>query len=360
MTHHQTGAALLLRQLNPASATDEELTATHRFLTRMRAEAWPHDPPRALQAILDSYRSLSIFSDLSFTIWQAWDGFEVVGEAFVQIGHYPDNRHLLNFTLSIRPEYRRQGLGTALLSRTVEVAQREGRRLLLTETDSMAPAGDAFAERAGFRRGLATHFNQLELSELDDSLLYRWQEQGLARASAFELGFWGGALPEEVIEEAAALYQIMNTEPRDTLDVEDDVVTPSQLRQGEAYDKARKVERWVFYLRDRASGQLVGFTSVSYNPENPALIEQLGTGVLPAYRGLGLGKWLKAAMLLKVLHERPQVKRIRTGNADSNAAMLGINRALGFKPYKAETVWQADLKALLAYLRSRPDGVVPF
>lgn len=149
----------------------------------------------------------------------------------------------------------------------------------------------------------------------------------------------------------------MNTEPRDALEFDDVVITPEELRQGEAYDAARKVERWVLYLRHRESGQLVGFTSLSYNPQNPELVKQLDTGVLTAYRGLNLGKWLKAAMLLKVLHDKPQVKRVRTGNADSNAAMLGINRALGFKPYKARTVWQADLKGVLAYLQSRLEGV---
>ena len=55
--------------------------------------------------------------------------------------------------------------------------------------------------------------------------------------------------------------------------------------------------------------------------------------MLPKYRGHGLGKWLKAAMLEKVLAERPAVKFVRTGNADENVPMLKINHALGFKPY---------------------------
>ncbi len=210
MTRQQFTTAPSLKQLDPSSAPDNQLAATHRFLTRMRAEAWPQDPPRSLQATLDSYRSFSVFSSIAITIWQAWDGFEVVGEAFVQVGYYPDNRHLLDFTLQVHPEYREQGLGTALLSKAVEVAQQEERRLLLTETDSMVPAGDTFAERAGFRRGLATHYNQLELAGVNRSLLHRWQAQGQVRVGEFELGFWGGAIPEEVIEEAAALFQVLN------------------------------------------------------------------------------------------------------------------------------------------------------
>ncbi|MEM7738359.1 MAG: GNAT family N-acetyltransferase, partial [Deinococcota bacterium] len=60
--------------------------------------------------------------------------------------------------------------------------------------------------------------------------------------------------------------------------------------------------------------------------------------------------WLKAAMIQRVLSERPAIKHIDTGNANSNAAMLAINQQLGFKPYKSETVWQLDISRLRAYL----------
>ena len=73
----------------------------------------------------------------------------------------------------------------------------------------------------------------------------------------------------------------------------------------------------------------------------------------PKFRGHGLGKWLKAAMLLKVLAERPDVTLVRTGNADMNVPMLKINHALGFKPYIAHTVWQLDTAAVGAKLVNR-------
>jgi len=77
------------------------------------------------------------------------------------------------------------------------------------------------------------------------------------------------------------------------------------------------------------------------------------TGVFPQYRNHGLGRWLKAAMLDKVLKERPQVLFVRTGNADSNAAMLKINTELGFKPYRAECLWQVEVQKVMEYLQKK-------
>jgi len=61
--------------------------------------------------------------------------------------------------------------------------------------------------------------------------------------------------------------------------------------------------------------------------------------VQPNYRGHGLGKWLKAVMLTRVLLEKPDVHYVRTGNAEANVPMLRINHALGFGPQMAEVVW---------------------
>ncbi len=77
------------------------------------------------------------------------------------------------------------------------------------------------------------------------------------------------------------------------------------------------------------------------------------TGVRLPYRGRGLGKWLKATMLLKVREEFPQVRVVVTGNATSNAPMLSINERLGFRPYREGLLAQITLKALTTYLEKR-------
>ena len=104
--------------------------------------------------------------------------------------------------------------------------------------------------------------------------------------------------------------------------------------------------------RERASGLFAGFTEVTWHPNRPEILYQEGTGVLPEFQNRGLGRWMKAAMLDQVLGERPQIRRVRTGNADSNAPMLKINIELGFKPYISVRVWKVALTQVEAYLDS--------
>src|SRR5215831_3939024 len=49
---------------------------------------------------------------------------------------------------------------------------------------------------------------------------------------------------------------------------------------------------------------------------------------------IGLGKWLKAAMLDHLRRAHPDTIWISTENAGSNAPMLSINRALGYRLHR--------------------------
>ena len=111
------------------------------------------------------------------------------------------------------------------------------------------------------------------------------------------------------------------------------------------------------YAREMATGDIAGYTQVFWSRYRPQELWQGATGVLPQYRNRGLGRWLKAAMLEKVLRDRPQVRYVRTGNADSNAPMLKINYELGFKPRKAWTTWQVEVDRVMEYLASRSELV---
>jgi GNAT superfamily N-acetyltransferase len=87
----------------------------------------------------------------------------------------------------------------------------------------------------------------------------------------------------------------------------------------------------------------VGFTQVSVSADDPAVGYQQDTLVLREHRGHGLGLRLKAANALLLLDTLPAVKTIRTWNADDNAPMLSVNRALGYVVDGYSREWQKVL-----------------
>ncbi len=340
--------AIEIKVFDPQKASESEFAALNTFNNRIRAEGWPEDPPKEVEETIRGLRSIPPFWEMS--LWAVWRADEIVATGEVDIHRTEDNRHLAWFEIAVLPELRRRGIAKRLLKLVAEVARKENRRLLMTSTDSAIPAGEAFMKRLGARLGIVSGTNQLNLADLDRELLRQWQER--APKTEFELGLWEGPYPEEDLDAVVALLEVMNTAPRDNLEMEDWHWTAEQLRQREASLAQRKTERWTMYAREIKTGRLAGYTEVFWGPFEPETLYQGDTGVFPQYRNQGLGRWLKAAMLEKVLRDRPQVKRVRTGNANSNAPMLKINYELGFKPYKSWSTWQVELDRVLEYLAS--------
>jgi GNAT superfamily N-acetyltransferase len=333
-------------------ASPSEYAALNRHTNRLRLEQLPDDPPVPLAETIQNLQNIPSFVDIK--LWAAWnaDQSEMVALGQVVILRVEENKHLAQFDITVAPEYRLQGLGRRLLGRIAEVAGQEERRLLMTSSDDRIPGGAAFMLRLGAQKGLEGHTNQLRIADLDNNLIDQWSARGRKNLHDFDLGFWDGAYPEEQLPEIAELTDLTNQQPFGDLEIEEMHMTPEQLRQVEQNIFARGSQRWTFYIVDRANGKFAGYTETLWNPNRPEILLQEMTGVFPQYRNRGLGRWLKAAMLEKVLKERPQVKYVRTGNADSNAAMLKINTELGFKPYTAKTLWQVELQNILHYLQS--------
>ncbi len=277
------------------------------------------------------------------------EGGVILGRVDSYVMPGDDNPHLMQVSLAVHPDYRRQGIGRRLLGIAVEEAQRRNRSLIIDQTYSTVPAGEHFARRTGARRGLEAAINQLVIAEVDRDRIKGWLAS--APTATFELSFLEGPYPEEIVPAMVDLINVMqNDQPRDNLEMEDMHMTPEFLREMEKMQLATGGKRWTVIVRDRSSGDFAGYSEITWHPNRPQIVNQQGTGVFPRFRGHGIGRWLKAAMIERILMERPEVQYIRTGNANSNAPMLRINQEMGFHTYYSLCVWQIETDALLRYL----------
>ncbi len=331
------------------TGTDAEYAALAEFRNAIRRERLPEDPPIPLSEHVAGWRTMPEREVIKMWLARTPEG-RVIAEGGVHFERVPENRHLVHFEVMVLPEFRRQGWGRALFAHLVEVPLQEGRTLMMTTTRSHMPGAEVL-ERVGAVKGLTAHTNQLEIKDLPTGLLESWIQRAGERAQGFELGFWEGLFPEEDLEAICTLIEVMNTAPRSE-NVEDWRLTPEQLRDWQLQNKATGEENATAYVRDRSTGRLVGYTELFWNPNRPTILQQSGTGVFPEMRGFGLGRWLKAANLLRALERWPSVLKVRTGNADVNRAMLSINHEMGFKPYLASTEWELSLERALAYVKN--------
>lgn len=341
---------------DPVNASHGELLALHGFNDLVLAELDPDGRRPSAASTIRSHRSISALTDIDVYMWVVWDGPAIVAHASAEIVHRPENPHALQLSpIRVLPEYRRQGLATALLARILELAVQHEKRLLLNTTDSRVPAGDSFAVAIGAEPGGQGQVFELELARIEDAEMQAITEVGSMRAPGYEVGFWPGQYPDSELEGVAALKQAMNTIPTAGIDIDltERVTTPMQLRDREAYLFDGGSARWTVFARHTRSRELAGFTEIIWNRENPENLMQGETGVLPKHRGRGLALWMKAAMIREVLRSHADAKRIRTTNATRNETMLRINRSLGFRPTWTDREWQARIECVQNYLDSR-------
>lgn len=339
-----------LQRFNPASASDSYFQARLDCLNRYRQEASPDDAPTTLAISIANAKGWAVFSDTHVEVWDLWLGNTIAAELFMSWSS-SENKHINFAGLRVLAPHRRQGYAKLLLEKLLAVSLTQQHRLVIGDTTSFIPAGETFARQLGANPGLKTQVNQLLFTDVNTERLESWLTLAeSAHLQDFELGSWT-FYPEAELEAIAVMVETMtNDEPSGDLDIEEERITADFLRETETYFRRRGDKPLRLYLRHKPTNQLAGYTEVILRVDNPDRFSQGDTGVMPEYRGRGLAKWLKAAMIEHIRQNYPAVRSIRTNNANMNGAMLTINRALGFQPYASYTSWQLSVDTLEAYL----------
>ena len=302
------------------------------------------------------------------------------------------------FTVEVLPEFRRQGVGSALAARLESLADAENRPNRVVYAVSPEPAGAvptgavpsgdqldpsgagpaepdpaepvqpppaAGAEAA--RLAAPTGFGSVPLNNPEVLFLlhrgYRLEqvERGsrlplpvdparlteLARAASERAGddytivSWIGRTPERWLEDFAMLYTRMSTDaPTAGLEEPEDVWTVQRLIADQDAGATGPRTALVTAALHRPSGHLTGFTELSVPSGAGRAASQEDTLVLREHRGHRLGMMLKVANLQLLEQTFPLVPAVITFNAEENRYMLEVNETLGFVPIGYEGAWR--------------------
>ena len=335
---------------DPRGLTDEQIAESWRLQDAIRAEFYPEEPAGELNAVIAATRAMP-------ARWGVWRlrvhdeaGQLVAGSSVFKDWQNDTNPDVGSLYANVLAGHRGRGLGTALLAWQVAFHQALGAARALVGTDSRLPHSETLVRRLGAECKTVEHENRLALADIDRHLLERWTADPASRG--YELVFIDGRVPEELAQAYVDVVLVMNTAPRDDLELNDFTYSVEELREQEDQQRAAGGRTWLLLARHVASGELVGVHSLAFTPHDVKKAFVGITGVLPAHRGHRLGRRLKAELTLRLLTEQPQIECVVTGNADSNEAMLTINREMGYRPHASGATWEVQrshLEGLLAH-----------
>ena len=300
----------------------------------------PEDPPFA--PTYERGRLLYPMPDEPTEYHLAYRDGALVGVAPITLPHL-DNTGTAWTEIIVHPDARRQGTGTALWEHVAEYCRAVERKLVVFE----APTGgkdEEFARKHHAELGIFTARRRLVVEPSTLQLADELEAAARPHAEGYELHSFVGATPEQWIDGVAYLNGRMSTDaPLDDLEWEPEVYDADRLRGRES-----RIELWGQRVHTTiavhcATGAVVGFSTIGVCVDDLTSGHQWNTIVDPDHRGHRLGTLLKTANLRLALEHCPAMTTVLAWNAVSNAPMIAVNEAMGFRLFDHWGEWQIRL-----------------
>ena len=346
---------LKFNKVDWTKAPEELCRKNYHFVNIIRKERDPDDPPLPWELWLQLVREEDPkYERYNWVVLTNEDEEEkIIGSAgfnYVtpKAPNYETDKHLVGIRIQIHPEYRKQGIAKCLLGKVLEALKK------ITDVTkvfggSYLDAGKKFCIELGGKESQIGSENRLKLEEVNWDMMKEWRSLGedLGKRENVKIEFFEDC-PEDIIQEYTEIYtETMNQQPLGDYDgkIIDTPETRREEEEEEEKNKKRRLEWYTMVTREK-DGKISGLTEMLYHPDTSHKGYQNLTGVKEKYRGKGLGKWLKAAMLFWYHDKYPNIKYISTGNADTNAPMLSINERMGFKTFISNTEYSFEAEKL--------------
>jgi GNAT superfamily N-acetyltransferase len=268
---------------------------------------WPNDRVGIVEE--RSYRaSLGDYVDLLARV----DG-EVGGSALGAIQpQWPEFAFAL---VSVLPERRRQGAGTALYEAVSAWARERGLDTIETVVADNDPESLAFAQRRGFAEESHEKGVSLDLTQIEPPRV-EWPE-GVAITT------WA-----ERPELARGMYEVVLEAAPDIPGGEDEQIEPYE--DWLAHDMQGPGDRPDATFVAVAGDEVIGYAKFSLSVAQSTTAHHDLTGVKRAWRGRGVARALKATQIAWA--KTNGYEELRTRNDERNAPIRHLNEEFGYRP----------------------------
>ncbi|MFI5610612.1 GNAT family N-acetyltransferase [Amycolatopsis sp. NPDC051903] len=246
------------------------------------------------------------------------------------------NEHLAFVRLTVHPDLRRRGIGTALLHALQPVLRDRGRTRLEGWNVTLGGPGESWVRGLGFR---FVHTTVLQILELDDVDRRRWD---VAVPEGYRLVRWVGEAPAGLVEVYAKARGAIGDAPLGESGLAAPDWSVDRVRRIEAAYRERGIEYRTVVAID-AHGEVAGLTELDTRPRRPERLTQGDTVVLAAHRGHGLGLAMKAAMLRWFTADKREAEQVWTSTGAANTHMADVNHRLGFTTVRRFSVVSREL-----------------
>lgn len=341
-----------IRPFVGAEASEDELRQCYELFISDTRRTFPGFPEQPYESFAASIRNPRYVGFGPRYIWAAYEGDQVLGYATIV---YPDH-HLLYWAtprVFVERFYRRRGIGTELLRELVADAGARGRTTLAYEQVRIGTEGEHWARAVGFVETQRICWQMLHVADADPGL---WDVEVPA---GFRLAQWADAAPESLVAAFAAARNAIADAPHGESSYQHEEWTVARVRQVEADTRdAGDDSRFVVAVHEE-TGAVAALTGMLLDPRRVDLCWQRDTAVVVNFRGRGLGRTVKAAMMRWLLAEVPDLGKVITTTAADNAYMIRVNEQVGYAHYADMGMFEASVEHIGAALGMSSNTNIP-
>jgi GNAT superfamily N-acetyltransferase len=300
----------VIRGFDITTASDAALNWIYELRHDCHREVAPAEPFDPRSVVVRGMRHAPASEQRWF--WLAGDPPVGYGALSVQRGSSSGFVRLL-----VEPSHRRRGVGRSLLAAIQEQAAAVGCHALFT----MHGGGDgaAFCAALGIPDGGRTV----------KSLLTMTNAPVAKPVDGYSIRSWQGAAPDGLVASYAQARQAINDALAE-IGAEAEAWSVTRVRDVERTWAERDVALRITAAVD--GDAVVAFTEIVVAAEPGCIANTNDTAVLPDHRRRGLATWVTSESLRLLVQDRADVTAVHTANAETNFAMLAVNRRLGFRP----------------------------